>query len=351
MYARIAVANAAKNIYHFQLLELGKIKQILAQFYPMFQPILAQLTAFQQQRAAQGVPPSATSPAEAAKLQRGLRVEDLKQPPLKRQRVTGSGISSPSPAASQQAPTPQQDPKTPATPANVSSPRPPLSAKRSATKKTLKRKPSVSKADEVKVELDKKDDKEEAENALGIKLGEDMVARRRLEAEAGRSDPLGFISQSWGELEKTETNDWLAGLGHDLQRAAAGGTAMVEAAALESPFPAAQPALTFVDKVEDDEAFDYSLFIDDSALSLDTGTMPTPELVAPPNASQELSPDSDTAVSPPSPVIIATRSPPQESVCLGESLEDQWFNGFGNGGWKWEGDLEGGSWAIEGINA
>ena len=287
MYARIAVANASKNVYHFQLNELGKIKQMLSSFYPMFQPILAQLTAFQQQRAN---PPSAPSPAE--KLQRGLRVEDLKQPPVKRQKVAAS----PSPA-SQAAPTPQE-PATPATPA-TSSPRP--AVKRSASKKAKK----IEKV---------KEDKED--NALGIKLGEDVVTRQRQEAEAGRADPLAFISTAWGELDKPD--DWLASL---------------QEAAPASP------------EVE----FDYSSFIDDSALALDS-TMPTPELIRPPPG-QELSPDSDTAVSPPSPVIIATQSPPIDSMCLGESIEDQWFNGFGNGGWKWEGELDGGSWAIEGINA
>jgi len=359
-----------------------------------------------------GVAPSVSTPVSAspsvrkpggehtpADLAPRLRMEDLSLPPAKRTKTQNS-----SPIAS-----------TP--PAKA-----PAQAKKPAKKAALKRKASVSAANRAAAEVKSSPAGAPATpaedtnatpvatsiqnmaaptinpavssevNALGVRLGEEAVKARLREEEQGRANPIDFLTQSLTGLRNYNAQAGLeqqamdAALGFSLPAAYANSSEQWEANVAQSSGPSASKTTTTAWQLPQthptEEVFDYSYFIDDSALGNDEGgeeeeqhsgdalgsstTLPqvakpvatvgidsTPELVS--GSTIDPSPSSDNAITPAATKHGAEHAP----FHAGVSPTIQRTDIYGEDGWlgtlntpsqlKWDGDNTPALWPMETI--
>jgi hypothetical protein len=229
-------------------------------------------------------------------------------------------------------------------------------------------------------------------NALGVKLGEEAVKARLKEEEQGRANPIDFLAQSLTGLRDYNTQAGLEqqamddALGFSLPAVYPHGAEQWEASdAQSSGRSASKTASTAWQGPQThpaEEVFDYSYFIDDSALDNDevedeeqrqSGDIPgsltsqakvaksmaavgidsTPELVT--GSTIDPSPSSDNAITP----AASKYSAEHASLYATVSPTLQRTDVYGEDGWlatlntpsqlKWDGDNTPAFWPMETI--
>ncbi len=219
-------------------------------------------------------------------------------------------------------------------------------------------------------------------NALGVRLGEEAVKARLQEEEKGRLNPIDFLSQSLTTLAEFNEQSGLAhqamdeALGFSLPTAWADGDwEMRRVAGAPSSKPTTAAAWEVPVTHPAEEVFDYSFFIDDSALNDDdeeeeedefgdkatagpskhtSGIDSTPELST--AHAVDPSPASENAITP-----AATKHGNEHVVMMMPAMsptvqrndafgEDGWLNAYNpTAGLKWDGDNTPGTWPMETV--